>query len=131
MEVASGGSVASGRVTFSGGGTLQLDDSVHFSGGLVAGFAQPDMLDLRDIAYVSGTTSGNWQQLTSGSTASGMLSVGNGTPATTANLTLLGQYAAGQFHITSDGAGGTFVTDPPVSAATDQNPIASVILHSS
>lgn len=72
MEVQSGGSGGSGRVTFSGGGTLQLDDSVHFS-GLVAGFAQPDMLDLRDIAFISGTTSANWHQLTSGSTASGTL----------------------------------------------------------
>jgi hypothetical protein len=34
---------------------------------------------------------------------------------------------AGNFHIQTDGAGGTLVTDPPVAAATDQNPIA--LLH--
>jgi hypothetical protein len=33
----------------------------------------------------------------------------------------------GNFHIQSDGAGGTLVTDPPVSAPTEQNPIA--LLH--
>ena len=36
---------------------LQLDDSLHFSSaGLVAGFGVPDALDLRDIAFISGTT---------------------------------------------------------------------------
>jgi hypothetical protein len=48
---------------------------------------------------------------------------GNGTPATTANITLLGQYAAGNFHIQNDGAGGTVVIDPPV-PASDQNQLA-------
>jgi hypothetical protein len=35
---------------------------------------------------------------------SGTLTVGNGTPATTADITLLGNYIAGNFHIQSDGA---------------------------
>jgi hypothetical protein len=36
---------------------LQLDDSLHFSSaGLVAGFGVPDALDLRDIAFILGTT---------------------------------------------------------------------------
>jgi len=121
MEVMSGGSVGSSTVTFSGGGTLQLDDSVHFSGGLVAGFAQPDMIDLRDIAFISGTTSVNFAAAPSNT--SGTLTVGNGTSGTTANITLLGQYVAGNFHIQSDGAGGTLVTDPPMSAS-DQNQLA-------
>jgi hypothetical protein len=43
--------------------------------------------------------------------------VGNGTPATTANITLIGQYMAGQFQIQTDGAGGTTVLGPPVSGA--------------
>jgi hypothetical protein len=30
---------------------------------------------------------------------------------------LLGQYVAGNFHVSSDKHGGTFVTDPPVSAS--------------
>jgi autotransporter passenger strand-loop-strand repeat protein len=53
VEVASGGSATG--VTFAGSGTLQLDDSVHFA-GMVGGFSTPqDHLDLRDIAFGSGT----------------------------------------------------------------------------
>jgi hypothetical protein len=112
----------SGTVTFSGGGTFKLDDSVHY-GGTVAGFGVPDQLDLADIPFISGTTTVSWNQLTSGSTASGTLTVTDGTLATTANITLLGQYVAGNFHIGNDGAGGTLVTDPPVSSS-DQNQLA-------
>jgi hypothetical protein len=32
----------------------------------------------------------------------------------TANITLLGQYVAGNFTKQSDGNGGTLITDPPV-----------------
>jgi autotransporter passenger strand-loop-strand repeat protein len=105
MRVESGGIV--GTVTYSGGGTLQLDDSVHFGGGLVAGFAQPDLMDLVDIAFHSGTTSTTWAQ----SGTSGTLTVTDGSH--TAHITLLGQYVAGQFHVGNDGQGGTVVTDPP------------------
>src|SRR5262245_41278441 len=103
LEVASGGSTGSGAVTFavSGGGILQLDDSTHF-GGLVAGFAQSDLIDLRDIAFTSATTL-SWTQLTSGATASGTLTVSGG--GSFANIDLLGQYAAGQFTSASDGHG--------------------------
>jgi autotransporter passenger strand-loop-strand repeat protein len=63
LEVATGGSTGSGAVTFavSGGGILLLDDSAHF-GGLVAGFGQGDLIDLRDIAFTSATTL-SWTQL--------------------------------------------------------------------
>ncbi len=117
MEVISGGTV-SGAVTFSGGGELVLNDSVHF-GGLVAGFGVPDRLDLLDIPYVasgSGATTSGWTQLTSGANASGTLTVSEG--GHVANITLLGQYTAANFHIQSDGLGGTLVTDPPVSSST-------------
>jgi len=122
LEVASGGTA--NVITFSSGGLLRLDDAVHF-GGLVAGFNVPaDHLDLRNIAYISGTTTSSWTQLTSGANASGTLSISDGTPGTTANITLLGQYTAGNFHVTTDGAGGTLVTDPPVTA-TDPNPLVA------
>jgi len=123
MEVRSGGSI--GTVTFAQGGTMQLDDSIHF-GGLVAGFGLPDMLDLRDIAFIAGTTRVNFVEAPSNT--SGTLTVTDMTH--TANMTLLGQYVAGNFHIQNDGAGGTLVTDPPVAATTDHNPIAPTILHS-
>ena len=113
MQVVSGGTV-SGTVTFSGGGELVLQDSVQF-GGLVAGFGVPDSLDLLDIPYVasgaSATTSG-WVQLTSGANASGTLTVSEG--GHVANITLLGQYVTSNFVISSGGATGTMVTDPPL-----------------
>jgi hypothetical protein len=122
----SGGSTGSGAVTFavSGGGTLRLDDSVHF-GGLVAGFGKPDLLDLSDIAFTSGATMLSWNQLTSGASASGTLTVsGSGNVA---NITLLGQYVVGQFTSASDGHGGTLVGDPPVVTQADPapNPLAT------
>jgi autotransporter passenger strand-loop-strand repeat protein len=124
LEVASGGASGNVAVTFFGGGTLQLDDSVHF-GGLVAGFGIPDQLDLADVPFIART-----RFTFSGGTASGTLTVTDGTSATTANITLLGNYTAGQFHITSapDGQGGTLVTDPPI-AMTDPGPIALVTAH--
>jgi autotransporter passenger strand-loop-strand repeat protein len=126
VEVTSGAVTSGSLFTFalSGGGTLQLDESQHFaSTGLVAGFGPPKLtkgIDFVDIPFVSGATTVNWNQLTSGSTASGTLTIsGDGHIA---NITLLGQYmagAGGSFTITSDAHGGTFVTDPPVSSSTD------------
>jgi autotransporter passenger strand-loop-strand repeat protein len=114
MEVRSGAAVGSGTaVTFASGGVLQLDDSVHF-GGMVAGFGVPSLLDLRDIAFTSATTV-NFVEAPSNT--SGTLTVTDGTPATTANITLIGQYMASQFHIRNDGAGDTQVSDPPTSSS--------------
>ena len=109
-----GGNGAGGVVTFSGGDILKLDDSLHFN-GKIAGFALPDQLDLADIAFGANTTLGFSE---AGNNTSGTLTVSDGTH--TANILLLGQYVAGNFHITSDGGGGTVVTDPPVAVASDQ-----------
>jgi autotransporter passenger strand-loop-strand repeat protein len=107
LEVASGGSTGNSAITFavSGGGVLRLDDSVHF-GGLVAGFDNPDFLDLRDIAFTSATTLSFTE---APSNTSGTLVVSDGTH--TANITLLGQFAATQFTSASDGHGGTLIGD--------------------
>jgi hypothetical protein len=51
-------------------------------------------------------------QKTSGATASGTLTVKEG--ASSVTLTLVGSYTSGNFIVTSDGSGGTLVTDPPV-----------------
>jgi len=117
FEVASGGLTGSGAVSFasSGGGTLQLDASVSF-GGLVAGFGAPDHLDLRDIAFGSGT---HVSFAEAGNNQSGTLTVTDGVHS--ANIMLLGQYTAGQFTSASDGHGGTLIGDPPVAAANDPN----------
>jgi hypothetical protein len=116
----SGGSTGSGPVTFatSAGGTLQLDDSPHF-GGLVAGFGQPDFIDLRDIAFSSATTLSFTQ---AAGNASGTLTVSDG--INTANITLLGQYSTAQFTKASDGHGGTFIGDPPVA---QPDPVATTV----
>jgi hypothetical protein len=89
---------------------LLLESSLTYS-GLVAGFGKPDKLDFRDIAFTSGATSATWSQ----SGTSGTLSVTSGT--NTATITLLGHYVAGDFHVSTDNHGGTFVTDQPVSAS--------------
>jgi hypothetical protein len=98
---------------------------VHFNGP-VAGFGQPDFLDLRDIAFSSATTL-SWTQLTSGANASGTLTVSGGGNA--AHITLLGQYVVGQFTKASDGHGGTFIGDPPAATATDAAAIGLVDPH--
>jgi hypothetical protein len=58
----------------------------------------------------------------SGSAASGTLTVSGG--GHSAEITLLGQDMQTNFNIAPDGRGGTLVTDPPVSPATDTNPLA-------
>src|SRR5262249_8383936 len=96
-------------------GLLQLDDSQHFH-GLVAGFASPsgvtEKIDLRDIPF-SNKTKLSFTEAQNH--LSGTLTVTDGTH--TANLTLLGQYSAANFHLASDGQGGTVVTDPLVGSA--------------
>jgi autotransporter passenger strand-loop-strand repeat protein len=113
MEVMSGGSVggASGTATFAGSGTLQLDDSQHFL-GRVGGFQSGTLLDLSDIPFVAGTTTVGFTS----ATGSGTLTV-NDHAGHIANITLLGQFMAGQFNIATDGHGGTIVFDPPVSSS--------------
>jgi hypothetical protein len=122
--VTSGGAMGAG-VTFatSGGGTLRLDDSVHF-GGLIAGFGEHDLLDLSDIAFGSGTQMSFTEP---GNQLSGTLTVTNG--ANAANLTLPGQYVIAQFTSASEGHGGTLIGDPPIVAMTDPNPMTLVAAH--
>src|SRR5262245_27221628 len=87
LELLNGGSFGSGAVTFaSGGGVLQLDDAVNFA-GLVAGFGEPDLIDLRDIAFASGTTTLSYTSANPANT-SGTLTVTDG--AHTAHVTLIG-----------------------------------------
>ena len=97
LEIMRSASTGAGAVTFavSGGGTLQLDDSQHFS-GLVAGFGLPDQMLLKDLSFASGATSATWSQTT---VSSGTLAITNG--GTTVDLTLLGQYATANFHVSS------------------------------
>jgi autotransporter passenger strand-loop-strand repeat protein len=112
LEVASGASI-SGPITFtSAGGILELDASQSFN-GLIAGFASPkgiiEEIDLRDISFGKKTKVSFKEDKNH---LSGTLTVTDGTH--TANLTLLGQYSAGNFRLSSDGFGGTMIIDPAV-----------------
>ena len=105
LEIKSGGGVDSTIDFGSGGGTLQLDHSVSFS-GTIAGFSVPGEIDLADIAFGSSTTLGH---------SSGTLTVSDG--AHVATLAMIGSYTAANFNLADDGNGGTMVTDPPVDSA--------------
>jgi autotransporter passenger strand-loop-strand repeat protein len=52
IEIMSGGTAGTSEIDFaaSAGGTLQLDDSRHFS-GIISGFGVPGAIDLRDISF--------------------------------------------------------------------------------
>ena len=89
-------------------GTLNLHNSQSFA-GTVAGLALGNYLDLTDIAYVASKTPG---YTPNGANTGGTLSVTDGTH--TANIALLGNYLASSFVSSSDGHGGTLITDPTV-----------------
>ena len=92
------------------GGILQLDSLMAF-GGTISGFTLGDEIDLRGLAFTSGTINASWTQLTSGANGSGTLTVSSGATVVE-TLTLLGQYSQAEFSATSDGHGGTVITDP-------------------
>ena len=102
----------SGSVTFkSATGELILDHSTTFSGqisnftgdGTLSG---SDQIDLKDINYNS----------VQDSYANGVLTITDGTD--TAKLNFNGSYTQANFHLASDGSGGTIVYDPPVPTPT-------------
>jgi hypothetical protein len=107
------------NVSFSGTtGVLELEDSTAYT-GFVSGLsgAGTNSLDLRDISFTSGVTTATY----SGTTASGTLTVTDGTH--TAHIKLAGNYNTSGFTLSSDGNGGTTVIDPappPGSAALAQ-----------
>ena len=106
-------SAYTGAVLFAGStGTLQLDNSSSFA-GTVAGLADKDTLDLRDINFASVHT-----PTYSGNSSGGTLTVTDGTHS--ANIALLGNYLASSFVTSSDGHGGTNVVDPVLSSANQQ-----------
>jgi hypothetical protein len=96
------------NVAFTGTtGVLELGASHAFT-GKITGLSKTgtSWLDLADIAFHSATTEASY----SGTTASGTLTVTDGTH--TAKITLLGNYTASTFTVSSDGHGGTKVVDP-------------------
>ena len=79
--------------------------------GTIAGFtgtgtgepATSDKLDLRDIDFASSQFATSYEN--------NVLTVTDGSHA--AHINIVGSYTLENFHFTSDGSGGTLVTDPP------------------
>jgi hypothetical protein len=96
-------------VAFAAGSTgmLKLGASSQFT-GTVAGLALGNYIDLSDLTY-QGNNSPAYH---STGTNTGTLAVTEG--ASTINVALLGNYLASSFVASSDGHGGTLVTDPPL-----------------
>jgi hypothetical protein len=93
-------------VTFAGGsGTLQLDQSAAFS-GTITGFGGQDQLDLTDIAFSANSTLG---YSANSNNSGGGLTVSDGIHM--ANIALLGSYMASSFVTSSDGHGGTLISE--------------------
>ena len=107
----------SGSVTFGGStGTLRLDQPSTFSGQVFnfagdGNLAGSDQIDLRDIAFESGTTASY-----TGNVNGGTLSISDA-QHDTAIISLAGNYTNSIFALSSDGNGGTLVIDPPVTLA--------------
>ncbi len=111
------------QVTFAAAtGTLDLDNASSFS-GQIAGFGGGDQIDLLDIFSGASTTLAYSSQ---GNDLGTTLTVSDGTD--TANLVLFGQYLASDFAISSDGHGGTLITDPlpPAPTVADGTSVGSV-----
>jgi hypothetical protein len=101
------------QVTFAAAtGTLDLDNSSSFS-GQISGFGGGDQIDLSDIFFGASTTLAYSAQ---GNDLGTTLTVSDGTD--TANLVLFGQYLSSDFALSSDGHGGTLITDPLPPAPT-------------
>jgi autotransporter passenger strand-loop-strand repeat protein len=98
------------NVTFAGtDATLVLDRASDFS-GFISGWQDGNHLDVSDIAFAEGSTT--LVYAANAGNSGGKLTVSDGTH--TASLSLLGQYAASDFALSSDGHGGTMVSDPGV-----------------
>ena len=121
LEVASGGSAVT--VLFGNSGTLQLDSPVAFV-GTISGFQLGDGIDLRGLTFSAASSTSAWTQITTGPNASGSLTVTEG--ASSVTLTLVGTYTSGNFVVTSDGSGGTLITDPPVTGGAGGSTFADI-----
>jgi hypothetical protein len=126
-----GGATSAGEtVTFGAGSSaspakLILDNSVQFSGTINgATFKNAyEMIDLKDISYAN-IEGLSFKNITS---KSATLVVTDGVH--TANLILSGKYTVANlanFHVSSDGAGGVILTDPP--PAVHKSPLDSLPL---
>ena len=88
-----------------------MDNLSAFAGQIDGVTLSSQKIDLGGYAYNSSTETVSWAE-SSGNT-SGTLTVTDG--AQVAHLTLQGNYVTSNFTLSNDGAGGTYVVDPPSS----------------
>jgi hypothetical protein len=104
----------SGAITFNATtATLVLDHASQFTGKLIhlsgdGTASNSNQIDLRDIAFGSGTSASY-----SGDTTGGVLTVVDAQNHA-AHISLVGDYTHSTFNLSSDGSGGTLVIDPPI-----------------
>jgi hypothetical protein len=100
------GSAYAGKVDFlSDTGTLKLENPSSFA-GTVAGMRGQDAIDFANIGFGASSTLG---YAANSDHSGGTLSVGDGTHM--ANIALLGSYMASTFAASSDGHGGTLISE--------------------
>jgi autotransporter passenger strand-loop-strand repeat protein len=119
VEFVYAGGTANG-VTFAGPyGYLGLEQSSAFT-GTISGWQDNDFIDLGDILFSGSGTALAYSD--NADHAGGVLTISDGTHLATLNL--LGQYMAADFALSSDGHGGTLVTNP---AVVEQNLLAPAL----
>jgi len=119
-KVALDGAMGAGQVVdFVGAaGTLKLDNLAAFQAKISGLSTIAEKIDLGGFTFSAGETV-TWTQ----AGTSGTLKVHDG--AKTASLTLIGTYVTGDFTLSNDSHGGTFVVDPPVSSLAVAAPAAA------
>jgi fibronectin-binding autotransporter adhesin len=116
LSIAGGTAAISGAmgwgqgVNFGSSGVLQLEDLADFHATISGMTGAAQQIDLAGFAY-SNSERLYWAQ----TGTSGTLSLIDG--AQTAQLTLVGTFAKSDFHLATDGKGGTVVTDAPSASA--------------
>lgn len=116
-NVLAGGSAAG--VTFAGAHAHLVLAHASALTGSISGWQGTDTIDLGDIAFGSQTTLG---YAANSNHTGGVLTVSDGSHVAT--LSLLGQYAAASFALSSDGYGGVLITNP-AAAGQVQSVLAS------
>ena len=97
-------------------GKLILDHSSTFGGQIYdltgnGSLSGSDQIDLRDVEFGPGT-----KVAYTGTSTGGLLTVSD-TENHTAHISLVGNYSASEFSLSSDGSGGTIVIDPSAKPA--------------
>jgi len=92
------------NVVFGAGaaGTLELGDSFHFN-GTITGFGGADVIDLANVMLDGAST--NYEENAAGTGGTLLISAGG----QTVSLSLVGSYAADNFHVVTDPVKGTLI----------------------